>query len=577
MVLDWVRWMENMHTSSVKLLIILSLIAISSAPLGCSDQTTTGRPVNDPCRTITDCADQICHRGICVAATPKDEGGSCTGPGDCVTHNCDNGICVAGTGSAGTDCRDAEECLSGQCLSGICADIVDGALPHDSSAPRDGGIDGLPPTDANSDAPKDGSDPWWCNGGVECPTSGSGCSEAFCTPSGCDEKLKKGFCFIDGKCYADGDTKAGDICQGCLADDSTKTAEWSYVNGSGCVTTLAGAAGSKGFVNGSLGDARFDTPTGLCLDEANQKLYIADSDNNLIRIIDLSLGVVGTFAGDPNNAGKADGSTDPNSPPLAQFKKPTGIALTSDAKTLYVADQGNHTIRRIALGQVATYAGKAGSGDYVNGPRADARFEKPSALALDANGSLFVVDTNNDRIAKIDAFNVSTAAGPPPGSPPAWSKDGPVDEARFNRPGGIHIAATGTIYIADTSGHIIREIANEMVKTIAPTEDNLWLDVDTSNNEFRYPAAVITGGNKAIYVADTLKFRIRKLDTSGTAITIKTVAGSGTVHTTPPSKNHADGKAETSLLNAPVGMARAANGQIYIADSENHVIRVYTP
>ena len=166
-------------------------------------------------------------------------------------------------------------------------------------------------------------------------------------------------------------------------------------NGSGAWVQSLFAGGTKGSANGTGADAQFSAPQGVAVD-ASGKVYVSDTGNNLIRTI-LPSGDVGLLAGAGNaSAGSSDGSgTD------ARFNRPTGIA--SDASgNLYVADAGNNTIRTVTpAGLVNTLAGLAGSEGTNDGVGSDARFNDPEGLAVDPEDNVYVADTGNAAVRMI--------------------------------------------------------------------------------------------------------------------------------------------------------------------------------
>ena len=216
----------------------------------------------------------------------------------------------------------------------------------------------------------------------------------------------------------------------------------------GVVTTLAGTAGSPGSTNGVGAAARFKFPAGVTVDTAGN-VYVADSGNHLIRKISPA-GVVTTLAGTANSPGPNDG-TGAN----ARFNFPSGVAVDT-AGNVYVAD-GNHTVRKISsVGVVTTLAGTAGSPGPADGTGANARFSLPSGVAVDTAGNVYVADLNNHTIRKISpAGAVSTLAGSPGNSGP---NDGTGAVARFNFPSGVAVDTAGNVYVADFNNHTIRKI-----------------------------------------------------------------------------------------------------------------------
>jgi sugar lactone lactonase YvrE len=160
------------------------------------------------------------------------------------------------------------------------------------------------------------------------------------------------------------------------------------------VTTFAGTAGSYGSTDGTGTDALFNSPSSITTDGTS--LYVADTGNNTIRKIVISTKKVSLFAGSTNgDSGSTDGTGT-----TARFNNPYGI--TTDGTSLYVADYGNHTIRKIVLAtrMVSTLAGKTGSYGATDGTGTDARFNNPLGITMDEN-NLYVADTGNNTIRKM--------------------------------------------------------------------------------------------------------------------------------------------------------------------------------
>lgn len=209
------------------------------------------------------------------------------------------------------------------------------------------------------------------------------------------------------------------------------------------VTTIAGS-GTRGFADGPAASAMFSLPRDVAID-AHGNLYIADNSNNRIRKITPS-GDVSTLAGN-GTAGFADG---PGA--TALFRSPYGIAVDGSGN-VYVADNGNHRIRKISpSGDVTTLAG-SGTAGFADALGAAAQFNSPSGLAIDALGYLYVADANNHRIRRISQDGtVITYAGSGENS----YADGPGSEAKFSSPRGVAIDAAGVLYV--TAGNRIRKI-----------------------------------------------------------------------------------------------------------------------
>ena len=223
----------------------------------------------------------------------------------------------------------------------------------------------------------------------------------------------------------------------------------------GAVTTLAGKVGG-GSNDGTGLEAGFFYPFGITFDAASGDLFVADSVGNTIRKIVIATGEVTTVAGHARNiAGSSDGTGS-----SASFSGPTGIA--SDAKgNLFVADTNNHTIRKIkiATGEVSTLAGSAGILGSADGTGAATSFNYPNGITFDpASGNLFVADTGNHTVRKIviATGEVSTVAGQA-GSEGDMNGAGSV--ARFKAPSSIAADANGNLFVSDTYNQTIRKIA----------------------------------------------------------------------------------------------------------------------
>lgn len=220
------------------------------------------------------------------------------------------------------------------------------------------------------------------------------------------------------------------------------------INPSGMMTLLAGS-GQSDYVDGTGTAASFTGPYGAALDAAGN-LYVADGDGNMIRKISPS-GVVTTLAGSLSE-GSADGTGK-----AASFFTPLGVAVNAQG-IVYVADQGNNCIRQISpAGVVTTLAGNSHThGGYGDGIGTNATFNMPSGIAVDKQGNIYVADSGNNRIRKIDPYGeVTTLAG----TGQKGSANGPASAASFNNPVGIAVDSAGNVYVADTDNYLIRKIS----------------------------------------------------------------------------------------------------------------------
>jgi sugar lactone lactonase YvrE len=214
------------------------------------------------------------------------------------------------------------------------------------------------------------------------------------------------------------------------------------------VTTLAGNPASIGSNDGVRAAAQFNTPAGITTDGTN--LYIADTDNNIIRKLVLATGAVTTLAGSAPTAGAVNGTG-----ASALFNSPEDI--TTDGTNLYVADTYNYAIRKvvIATGAVTTLAGDVAKSGSTDGVGASALFNSPEGISTDGT-NLYVADTMSDtvRVVVIATGSVSTLTGTPT---VVGATDGSNSTALFNQPEGITTDGT-SLYVADTTNNTVRKI-----------------------------------------------------------------------------------------------------------------------
>jgi prepilin-type N-terminal cleavage/methylation domain-containing protein len=218
------------------------------------------------------------------------------------------------------------------------------------------------------------------------------------------------------------------------------------VASNGDVTLFAGSAtAASGFADGNGAVARFSNPTGITVDSSGN-VYVADSSNNRIRKITTN-GDVTTIAG-ASTSGTADGNGS-----LARFSSPYGIVVDTSG-ILFVTDYGSHRIRKITTnGDVTTIAGS--SSGFADGNGTNAKFANPYGITVDSSGNLYVGDYNNHRIRKVSpSGDVSTFAG----TGTQGSLDGGNTSAQFSNPAGVTIDSSGVVYVADSGNHRIRKI-----------------------------------------------------------------------------------------------------------------------
>ncbi|MCL2314179.1 MAG: IPT/TIG domain-containing protein [Proteobacteria bacterium] len=348
---------------------------------------------------------------------------------------------------------------------------------------------------------------------------------------------------------------------------ATSTTLFTYVPTVRGVSTFVGY-GKLGF-GGDYADGKgiaalFYSPTDIAID-VKGNLYVADSVNHCIRVVTPE-GVVGTFAGRCTQSGYADGAGS-----IAQFHFPRGLTMDAESN-LYVADEYNHRIRKVTpQSVVSTFAGSGPTG-YNDGGCVDAggdtaRFNRPSGVAIDSKGNLYVADEYNHRIRLITPDRVvrTLAGNGPTGQAKGSHVDGTGMDARFNHPVGIVIDAEGNLYVADSNNSLIRKLTPAGVTTTFAGSTPGHVDGLGMDAQFKYPAgiAIDAGGN--LYIADTGNSHIRRVKPSGA---VDTLAGG--------LKGYADGTGNTARFSHPAGIAIDAEGNLYVADTLNHRIRKIT-
>jgi sugar lactone lactonase YvrE len=270
-----------------------------------------------------------------------------------------------------------------------------------------------------------------------------------------------------------------------------------------------------------------------------------------------------TLAGS-STAGTADGSG-----AAAQFQAPSGLAVDTGG-TIYVADTENNTIRKVTQsGAVTTFAGSPGVAGSADGKGSAARFSSPSGIAVDASGNVYVTDSNNSTIRKItpDA-TVSTLAGSPGAS---GSADGTGSAARFRYLGHLAIDNSGNLIVADYGNQTIRKVTPGGVVTTLAGSPGVQGSTNGPAKQalFKYPRGVAVDSTGVIYVSDEQNNTIRKIATDGTVSTL-----AGTANSQGGSN---DGTGPAAQFQSPEGIAVDKAGNVYVADSNNALIRKVTP
>ena len=369
------------------------------------------------------------------------------------------------------------------------------------------------------------------------------------------------------------------------------------VDASGRVSTVAGS-GLIGFDGdgGPATAARLGARVqGLALDRSGN-VYIADTDHRRIRRVDSS-GTITTIAGTGRFGGIGDGGAATRAAITAVY------GLAADASgNLYIADTWNDSVRRIdSRGVITTVAGtgeEGRSGD--GGPATEARLDKPRGVAVDDAGNLYVADTNNHRVRRVDpGGTITTVAGTGEGG---YSGDGgPATEAQLSGPYAVAADSAGNVYIADSQNALVRKVgpdgtittvaggaggphigfprslaagpAGELYIADSYLDSILLLGEDGTVSTFvglgqpdvDQPggAAIDSDGNA--FVADTSGNRILKIDAAGVAVTVAGTGESG--------YSGDGGLAMDAEFSFPQDVALGADGVIYVADTLNNRIR----
>ena len=340
------------------------------------------------------------------------------------------------------------------------------------------------------------------------------------------------------------------------------------VDASGMIATIAG--GGSGGDGGPAVEARLNRPKKMALDRAGN-LYIADSSSHRVRRVDAT-GTITTVVG----TGEAGYSGDNGPAVHAMVNWPTGVAVDS-AGNLFISDTRNHRVRRVdPSGFVNTVAGTGVLGSVGDGgPAVAARLTYPYDLAVDGAGNLYVAERNTHRIRRVDATGtIATIAGT--GEWGFSGDGGPAVEAQLSFVDDVALDGAGNLYIADTLNDRIRRVDRHgIITTIAGLEVRGFSGDGgpARRASLDYPAglAVDAGGN--LFIADTHNHRIRRVDSAGN---ISTIAG--------PRRNVRNysgfrgdgGPAGDALLRRPEGVAADAVGNVYVVDTGNDRVRILT-
>ena len=333
---------------------------------------------------------------------------------------------------------------------------------------------------------------------------------------------------------------------------------------------------SAGVISTVAGREQLSGPGGVALDAAGN-LYIAEWGNNRIHKVD-SAGVISTVVG----SGTAGFSGDGGAATAAQLSGPDSMALDG-AGNLYIADRGNNRIRKVdSTGVISTVAGDGTQGFGGDGGAAtSAQLRTPSGVALDGAGNLYIADEYNHRIRKVDSTGViSTVAGD--GTQGFGGDGGAATSAQLHNPWGVALDGAGNLYIADTNNHRIRKVDSAGVISTVAGDGTQGYGGDggaAMSARLSTPHGVALDGAGNLYITEWTNHRIRKIATvpgfsAGILSTgvITTVAGDGA-----QGYGGDGGAAVAAQLDSPGGVALDGAGNLYIADYGNNRIRKVGP
>jgi large repetitive protein len=356
------------------------------------------------------------------------------------------------------------------------------------------------------------------------------------------------------------------------ASATSATIQGTSCTGAGIISTIAGS-GNPSYTGdgGPAASATLNTPGDVAIDGAGN-LYIADSGNNVIRMIAAATGVITTIAG--NNGGAVCGSSsdavgDGCPATQATLNQPQGVTLDANAN-LYIADTNNHRIREVssASGVISTIAGNGfangnGTGGY-NGDgiaATSAKLNFPYAVAFDASGNMYIPDSANHRIREVmavggiitPASTISTFAGTGnAAATPCTAIPPPVaaNQADVWSPSGVAVDAAGNVYIAETQNAAIRKVSvtTGLISTLAENGcGDFYAGGQFQPVQLYGPVGLYLDGSGDLYVADTLDMVVREIQGNFAALDYTAPIRQGSTSATEDETVENDGNAALDL------------------------------
>jgi uncharacterized protein (TIGR03437 family) len=332
-----------------------------------------------------------------------------------------------------------------------------------------------------------------------------------------------------------------------------------YIAGDGTI----GFSGDGGYAT----SAALVAPFALAVDSSGN-VYFAENGDSRIRKIDAKSLDISTVAGNGTPGFTGDGSTAIS----AELNSPTGVAVDS-AGNLYIADSLNCRIRKVASGgSISTFAGNGTLSYSGDGSAASqAQLNSPQGVAADAAGNLYLADTLNNVVRKVSPNGtISNFAGN--GGAGSSGDGSAATSAQLHGPQGLAVDASGNLFIADTMNAKVRKVsANGVITTVAGSGTPGYGGDGgaAASAQLNLPMGVAVDSSGNLYIADFGNSRVRKVSASGAIIS--TVAGNGTA-----GYSGDGGPAVKAQLTGPQGVAVDAAGNLYIADTENNLIREVT-